>query len=399
MKKVLILGASRYYSRSIEATRNAGYRVIAVDKNPEAEGFAYANESKVCDIADKELVLSVAKKGEIDAIIPLNDYGVTTAAYVCQAMDLLGISVQAAELATNKEKMRLKWMADGLPCPKVFVADSIKEIYDGVKAIGFPCILKPAHGCGGASRGVVVVNTCEELGSAIEFSTKFYDDKTTLVETFIESEKEHSAEVIVFNGKVHVLAIADKIKTKLPYRVDKNVIYPTSLPILQQKELVETIENSIASVGINIGAAHVELATTKNGPVLFELGARCGGGGTPEPIVPFVTGVRMFVELVRILAGDLPETLSPFLQRACNYHFLTPEKGKVLSISGLNTVRENAAVLDFEMFKNFGDEIGEVKIGTDRSGFIIVGAHSPAKAIEIGYSLENEIKIQYEKST
>ena len=106
----------------------------------------------------------------------------------------------------------------------------------------------------------------------------------------------------------------------------------------------------------------------------------------------------MFLELVRILAGDLPETLSPFLQRACNYHFLTPEKGKVLSISGLNTVRENAAVLDFEMFKNVGDEIGEVKIGTDRSGFIIVGAHSPAKAIEVGYSLENEIKIQYEKS-
>jgi hypothetical protein len=203
--------------------------------------------------------------------------------------------------------------------------------------------------------------------------------------------------VLVFNGKVHVLAIADKIKTKLPYRVDKNVIYPTSLPILQQKELVDTIKESIASLGINIGAAHVELATTKNGPVLFELGARCGGGGTPEPIIPFVTGVRMFVELVRIHAGDFPETLNPFLQRACNYHFLTPDKGKVLGISGLNTVRKNSAVLDFEMFKKVGDEIGEVEIGTDRSGFIIVGADSPAEAFEMGYSLEKEIKIQYDQ--
>ena len=379
MKKVLILGASRYYSRCIQATRKAGYYVIAVDKNPEAEGFAYANKSFACDIVDKELVLSISQEAEIDAIIPLNDYGVTTAAYVSQVMSLPGISLITAELATNKERMRLKWLADGLPCPNVFVAHSIKEIYEGVKIIGFPCILKPAHGCGGASRGVVVIKAQKELRSAIEFSTKFYDDKTTLVETFIESESEHSAEVLVFNGECYVLAISDKIKTKLPYRVDKNVIYPTTLPILKQKELVNTIKESIVSLGINIGAVHIELATTRNGPILFELGARCGGGGTPEPIVPFVTGVSMFVELVRILAGDLPETLTPFLQRACNYHFLTPEKGKILTVSGLNRIKKNSCVLDFEMFKNAGDEIGEVQIGTDRSGFIIVGANSPRK--------------------
>ena len=34
MKKIIVLGASRYYSKSIESARKAGYYIIALDKNP-----------------------------------------------------------------------------------------------------------------------------------------------------------------------------------------------------------------------------------------------------------------------------------------------------------------------------------------------------------------------------
>jgi hypothetical protein len=41
-KKVLILGASRYYSKSIEAARLAGYFVILADKNSQSFSFSFA---------------------------------------------------------------------------------------------------------------------------------------------------------------------------------------------------------------------------------------------------------------------------------------------------------------------------------------------------------------------
>jgi carbamoyl-phosphate synthase large subunit len=396
MKKVIILGASRYYSMSIESAKNAGYYIIALDRNPESAGFAVANEGVTCDISDKDSVLKVAIEKKIDAIVPLNDVGVFTAAYVAEKLNLSGISQQVALLSVNKEMMRNKWIETGIPCPKVFTATTREEFDKGIKYVGYPCIFKPAHGAGGASRGVIAVNNETEVEAAIVFSQKFYDDKATLIETFIEAEYEHSAEVLIYKGKAEVIAISDKIKTPLPYRVDKNVLYPTKVSGQRLQNLKKTIVDSVLALGINNGAAHVELATTKNGFVLFELGARCGGGGTPEPIVHTSTGVNEFVELVRILAGDEPHNLIPTQNLGCNYHFLAPKPGKIKNVKGIEKINNLKGVLDFELFKKIGDEILPVTVGTERSGFIITTGKNADEAYEIGCKAEALIEIEYE---
>lgn len=395
MKKVIVLGASRYYSKSIESAKKAGYYIIALDKNPDSAGFLVANEGIACDIADKEGVLKIARENKVSGIVPLNDVGVPVASYVSMVLGLAGINAQTVLWSTHKDAMRQRWMEKDIPCPKLYIANTKEEIKKGVKVVGYPCILKPAHGLGGASRGVIVVKGHPELESAIDFTLSFYEDKTTLVESFIEAELEHSAEVLIYNGVAYVIAISDKIKTELPYRVDKCVLYPTSIDSSKIEELKKMITRSVMALGITNGAAHVELATTKNGFVLFELGARCGGGGTPEPIVHFSTGVNEFVELVRILSGDEPVDLIPSSNLGCNYHFLTPKPGKIKSISGLERIKDLKGILDFEFFKKEGDEIPEVKVGTERSGFIISTGKTQKEALELGTYAESLIEITY----
>lgn len=394
-KKIIILGASRYYSKSIEAARAAGYYVIALDRNPEAEGFKAADESYACDISDQQGVLKIAEEHKISGIIPLNDIGVPVASFVSELLNLPGISRQAVVWATNKEEMRKRWIEKGVPCPKVVVAVERSDFYKGVDFVGYPCILKPAHGLGGASRGVIVVNSQDELEAAIDFSQGFYDDKTTLIETFVDAEYEHSAEVLIYEGIPNVIAISDKIKTPLPYRVDKNVLYPTVLQGEKLKNLKKVIIDSVKALELECGAAHVELATTATGFVLFELGARCGGGGTPEPIVHFSTGINEFVELVRILAGDQPLCLEPIYNRGCNYHFIIPESGKIKSLKGIEHIKGLEGVLDFEFFKKPGDIIQPVTVGTERSGFIITAAESREEAYNLGLQAENLLEIEY----
>ena len=270
MKKILILGASRYYANSIKAARKAGYFVIATDKNSVAEGLQFANEGIVCNITDKEAILNLSLRHKIHGIIPVNDYGVPTAAYVAEKMGLLGISQYTAILATNKEQMRETWAKEGVPCPRFAVAESKADFRAAIKKVGLPCVFKPAHGIGGGSRGVIVVREETEIDQAIQFTQGFYDDPTTLVESFIAAIMEHSAEVIIVKGVPYVLAISDKIKTPLPYRVDRNVLYPTFHEGKSLEALKQCIVKAVQALGINYGAAHVELATTKDGYVLFE---------------------------------------------------------------------------------------------------------------------------------
>ena len=395
MKKIIVLGASRYYSKSIESARKAGYYIIALDKNPDSAGFLVADEGIACDIIDREQVLNIAVKNKVSGIVPVNDVGVPVASYVSSKLGLPGISSETVLWCTHKDAMRKRWIEMDVPCPKLFIADKKEDIFEGVRYLGYPCVLKPAHGLGGASRGVIVVQNEFELENAIEFALKFYDDKTTLIESFIEAEFEHSAEVLVYNGVAHVIAISDKVKTELPYRVDKCVLYPTAVNGSKLDQLKEVIKKSVLALNIHNAAAHVELATTKNGPVLFELGARCGGGGTPEPIVHFSTGVNEFVELVRIMAGDKPVHLEPSSSFGCNYHFITPKPGKIKHISGLDKVKQLDGILDFEFFKNEGDEIPEVKIGLERSGFIICTGKTQKDALELGKYAESLIDITY----
>lgn len=396
-KRILILGASRYYSKSIEAARRAGYYVIVADRNPQAYAFAYADASEVCDIIDKEAVLVVALRYGIDAIVPVNDYGVPTAAFVAGKLGLPGISEETAYWATHKGAMRKKWIASGVPCPKLELVETAEQARAAIKSIGLPCILKPTGGYGGASRGVIVIDNESMIEDAITFATRFYADKTLLVESFIDAQVEHSAEVLVINGMPIVLAIADKIKSPLPFRVDKNVLYPTRIKGDAYRLLEKTICDAVLALNIKVGAAHVEIATTDKGPVLFELGARCGGGGTPEPIIPYVTGIEYFISIIKSLAGDPVENIRPLYKRACNYHFITPSPGLVKDIRIPETFKTNGTeILDFEMLVKPGESIRNVETGLDRAGFLIIGGESVELVLEVGKEIENTIEIEYE---
>jgi biotin carboxylase len=393
--RVIILGASRFQTNGISEARNNGFYIIALDRNPESPGFAVADEGIVCDISDRHRVLEIAIEKKIDGIVAINDTGVPVAAYISTKLGIPGISEHVAELASNKELMRKTWISKGIPCPKVFVASTLSEFESGFKFVGFPCILKPAHGLGGASRGVIVVNNSSEVREAIQYSQSYYDDKATLIESFVESELEHSAEVIVYRGKAHVVAISDKIKTPLPFRVDKNVLYPSRVTGDTLENLKNVICKSVLALGITNGAAHVEVASTKDGFFLFELGARCGGGGTAEPIVHYSTGINLFVEILRIAVGKPPQQTAPSRNLGANYHFLLPEPGIISSVTGLESIRTMEGILDAEFFKGPGDEIHFVQDGTQRSGFIIAVGDTRDQAYLKGMEAEKLLDIKF----
>ena len=81
-KTLLMLGGSIYLVRTIEAVRDAGYRAVVVDRDPDAPGLAVADVSHAIDMVDADAVLALAREERVDGVMPLTDFGVPTAAHV-----------------------------------------------------------------------------------------------------------------------------------------------------------------------------------------------------------------------------------------------------------------------------------------------------------------------------
>jgi len=393
--RVLVLGASRYYAKSIARLRSEGFYTIAVDRNPAALGQVEADEFQACDIIDDAAIVEVAFKSKVDLILPLNDYGVPTAARASEKLGLPSISTIASDAATNKEIMRKMWSSRGLPCPMFRIESDLESIVTAIDEIGLPVILKPAHGIGGGSRGVVVVTRRAEIPDAIEECQAYYDDKSILVEQFIPGLSEHSAEFLVTAGQSKLIVVGDKQKTALPYRVDKSVIYPTSLNHEQRRQVQEIGSRAIEALGIDRGTAHLEFSWTGNSLMLFELGARCGGGATPEPIVRYLTGVNLIAEQAKAIA-NLPSCPVPSAERrSCVYRFLTPAAGEVKSIRGWNEILKNPTVLDAHLEVRVGDIVRPVRCGGDRAGYLVVAGTTREDALAKADELEKQLEIEY----
>ncbi|NMQ18946.1 hypothetical protein E4P82_06820 [Candidatus Competibacter phosphatis] len=102
-KTLLVLAASRYQIPIITTAKRLGYRVLTIDNVPDNPGHALADQACFIDTTDIQGVLAVARRERVDGVIAAcTDVAVPTAAVVAQALDLPGISPDAARITCDK---------------------------------------------------------------------------------------------------------------------------------------------------------------------------------------------------------------------------------------------------------------------------------------------------------
>jgi biotin carboxylase len=214
------------------------------------------------------------------------------------------------------------------------------------------------------------------------------------MEEFVEG-LEHSVETFTYGGHTCVLAISDKVKSPLPFRVDTSVVYPTRAVGAELEAIGAACRAAVRALGVESGPAHVELCTTDSGPRLFELGARCGGGATPDPIVPFVTGIEQLKETIRVALGESPESLATVRARGCVYRFFSPRPGRLAAVHGVDEVRQWPNVLDCAVTLGPGQEVRPLRAVTDRAGFLIAGGETREAALALADRVVQHVRFVY----
>jgi len=391
-KKVLALSAGYYNCRVFPQMKQLGYQVIATDRDPDAPGFRTVDDIEVVDIADKKRILEVAQRHQVDGIMAINDVGVPTAAFVSEALGLPGVSVEAAKAATDKGVMRDCWRQAGLAIPHYQIVHSLEEALAAADLLSFPLVVKPTGSSGG--RGVSVVQSDDQMKWAYSFALSFARQDNIIVEQFLDGT-EMTIEALSYGGRTQILAMSDKHKPRLRYRVATSLNYPALFPEGISKQVADLVVQANEALDIRTGASHTEVIVTADGPRLVEMAARPGGGHIFSDIVRESSGINMVRELTRILVDEEPD-LRIRSRRGCVYRFFTPPPGIVRSISGVEKAKTLPGVVDVGVTRKPGDRIGELVNSLERSGYAVVAGKDRAEAIARADVVERTIAFEVE---
>jgi biotin carboxylase len=394
-KRILILGGGRYNVPSVLAARQAGFFTVVADKNPSAPGLKVADLPLPIDLNDCDsLIEGVRQSGGINGVVSMAEVGVRPAVHISARLGLPSISEEAIANATSKAAMRRLWRSIPEHSTEFEIAKNLKEAEAAVEKLAcFPLIFKPDRSFGG-SRGVTRIDSPNEVPAAFgDAKDGGLPGSDVVIEHCIDGT-EHSAEVLIWNGRTSLLCIGQKIKSVPPYRVDVSVQYPAALTASQQKAAAEMCDKAIRALGLTQGVAHVEFGYTTRGPVLFEIGARCGGGHTPQ-IVHHVSGVNEFVEACRMACGMAPTQFTPIHNRGADYRFLVFDPGRVESSDIPESLSTNSSVLDVGITIQPGQTIAALHTTSDRSGFLVVAGRTLEEAVAYADNGCRQISLRY----
>lgn len=395
MKKIMAIGAGVMQVPSIKKAHGMGYYVIAVDMNPEAEGFKYADEAVVVNTIDIPGVVEAAKRLKVDGVFTTSDFPVRTVAAVGEALNLPAISVENAYKATDKIKMREALKAAGVPIPLFFKARTEDEFMAAVKEIkdhGYKCIVKPADSS--ASRGVDLLDKYDTdyLKEVYQYSKSYSHSGEVVVEEFMEGP-EVCVETLNVNGVCYPIQITDKLTTEAPYFVEMGHTQPSQHTPEEQEDIKRVAVACNMALGNYNGSSCTEVKLTKDGAKVVEMGARLAGDYITSDLVPLSTGVDMVESIIKIAMGEKPDVEHKF-EKASAVRFLGAEEGTIKSISGVEDAAKVPGVIRVEMYVKPGDKSVEIKSSLDRLGYVISQAETPQDAVRICEEAMKKIKIE-----
>lgn len=154
MKKILLLGGSRYIIPVIEACHSLGYMAITCDYLPNNYAHEFADAYYNVSIIDKDAVLNLAKELEVDGILSFGcDPGVETMAYVCEKLSLPCAGSYKSVLTLQNKAMFRKFLTEnGFNVPRAKGYSSAEEALQDAGLYRWPVIVKPVDSAG--SKGV-----------------------------------------------------------------------------------------------------------------------------------------------------------------------------------------------------------------------------------------------------
>jgi biotin carboxylase len=388
VKTILFVGAGRNQRRAIARVRALGVRVVAVDRNADAPGFADADVGEAVDFADAEAVAEVGARHGVDGVMTLaTDRAVPVVARLAELLGLPGIGSAAAHLATNKIAMRRVFGERGVPQPHFAAVRDWESARAACRTIGFPGVLKPADSAG--QRGLFLVHDLDELARHLPASLAASQTQEAVLETF-HAGYEVNTLLVAREDDVKLITASDRIRPDgVGFGVALAHLYPSTLFGDALAEVERVALAAVHAIGLRNGIAYPQLLVSEGNQVrVVEIAARIPGGQMVE-VPRYGVGIDLVEVAVKQALGEpVPDELvTPRYQQPFAIRFLTADPGPlptgvVESVGPLDKALAFPGVDRAETWIEPGETIRPVQTDGDRRGYVIARGGTNLEALE-----------------
>jgi biotin carboxylase len=310
MKKLMILGGTRYALPLIRAARELGLTVITADYLPDNDAHKFADEYVNVSIVDMDATLRAAEARGIDGIMSFAcDPGVLTAAWVAEKLGLPSVgSFEAVSILQNKGRFRDFLRRNGFKVPMAKSYTDPNEAQREAALFHWPVIVKPTDSAG--SKGVRKVESPEGLPAAIAFALSHSRRREFIVEDFI-TQKGFSSDTDSFSvdGELKFVSFNSQRfdpRAENPY-TPAAYSWPSSMSQAHQEELRGEIQRLITLLGLKTSIYNIETREGLDGEAYIMECSPRGGGNRLAECLEYATGVKLVENAVRAAVG-LPVT-------------------------------------------------------------------------------------------
>jgi biotin carboxylase len=372
-RRLLVLGAGPAQLGLLAAARERGLFVIALDRDPAAPGFRYADRRAIISTEDEQGIERLASAESVDGIIaPGIDWPVGIAARVAEKMGLPHpISGAVASLAVSKQKQREALASGGVPQPAWHMVSEANE------ALPLPSVVKAPDRQG--QKGLTLVRSKAELPDAVAAAVEESRSESAIVEELVDGP-EVTVNAFSLRGEFHPLTVTDRLTADPPaFGVALAHVWPSEAG----SKAAAVAERAVQALGIENGPSYTQLRIGPDGPQVIEVAARLGGGHDAE-LVKVALGVDINGLALQAALGETiwSAALQPTPEvGGAIVRFLVPPEGRLEEVEGVEKARAVEGVEDVRVYRHPGHLFGPFRRGADRAGAVLAVGQSREQAL------------------
>ena len=377
-RRLLVLGAGPAQLGLLACARERGLFVIALDRDPAAPGFQYADRRAIISTEDEQGIERLAAAERVEGIIaPGIDWPVGIAARVAERHGLAHpIDAATAGLAVSKQKQRERLAEAGVPQPGWQIVKAPEEALQQSGAHSWVVKAPDRQG----QKGLALVRSEDELPAAIARAIEESRSRAAIVEELVDGP-EVTVNAFSVRGEFHPLTVTDRLTAEPPaFGVALAHVWRSEA----DGEAAEVARAAVEALGIHDGPSYTQLRIGPEGAQVIEVAARLGGGHDAE-LVHAALGVDLNGLALQAALGEPISSAdlqaSPQVGGAV-VRFLVPPEGVLRDVAGVEAASAVEGVQEVRVYREPGHAFGPFLRGADRAGAVLAVGDSREEALE-----------------
>lgn len=395
MKKILLLGGSRYLLPVIRTAHELGYYVITCDYLPDNIAHKYSDEYCNVSIIDKDAVLVAAEKLKIDGIMSFAcDPGVVTAAYVAEVMGLPHCgSYESVCILQSKSRFRRFLSENGFHVPMAKGYHNVEDVWKDVGLYQWPVIVKPVDSAG--SKGVTKVDDPSGLEEGIRYALSFSHCKEYIIEDFLE-KKGHASDTDSFsvNGELKFVSFSAQWfdeKCLNPY-APAAFSWPATISENNQTELAGEIQRLLKLLNMRTSIYNIETRECVDGKAYIMECTPRGGGNRLAEMLRYATGVDLIKASVLAAVGeDLDVVQRPYNGNWGEIILHSRKAGKFEKLVISKMLKDH--VVETDLWVRVGETVGGFSGANEAIGTLVLKFDTQEQLQEVLMNQDDYVKV------